>query len=326
MMWPAACRSSGVPARLTTGSVPGGQREDDGTVRAAYTPSMLGVVLALLAAAVYGAGDFVGGLATRKVSVLFVVGLGQLAGLMILVLLAPLLPAEDVRRADLWWGAASGLSTAVGITLLYQALATGRMSVAAPVTAVSALSLPVLFAYASGEWPGWLPTAGIALAVIAVALISREEDRAGIAAGTARRAMLLSVTAGMGIGVFYITMKHTQAGSGLWPLVAARAVSAALFAMPVLALAGRWRGTVRPPAQLWAWAALSGVLDSLANALYLLSSRATALAVAATLTSLYPASTVLLARFVLKERLRPVQLIGLALAVAAVVMIVGNVG
>jgi drug/metabolite transporter (DMT)-like permease len=159
-----------------------------------------------------------------------------------------------------------------------------------------------------------------------VALISREEDRAGIAAGTARRALLLSITAGIGIGVFYITMKQTQAGSGLWPLVAARAVSAALFATAILTLAGRWRGAARPPVQLWVWAALSGILDSIANALYLLSSRATALAIAATLTSLYPASTVLLARFVLRERLRPVQIAGLVLAGAAVVMIVGDPG
>src|SRR5262249_41636683 len=117
--------------------------------RGTYIPrAMLGLSLALLAAAVYGAGDFVGGLAARRISVLFVVGVGQTAGLAALALLAVLLPASGVRDADVLWGAASGISTALGITLLYQALATGRMSVVAPVTALSALSLPVLFAYA----------------------------------------------------------------------------------------------------------------------------------------------------------------------------------
>jgi drug/metabolite transporter (DMT)-like permease len=282
------------------------------------------VSLALLAAAVYGAGDFVGGLAARRISVLFVVGVGQIAGLLALALalLAPLLPASDVRDVDLLWGGASGISTAVGITLLYQALATGRMSVAAPVTALAALSLPVLFAYASGEWPGWAPTAGIALAAVAVAMISREEDRAGIAAGSTRRALWLSVAAGLGIGVFYITMKQTQAESGLWPLVAARGVSAMLFTLVGLSMLHRWRGAPVPVAILWAWAVMSGLFDSAANALYLLSSREAPLAIVATLTSLYPASTVLLARIMLAERMRPVQSAGLMLAAIAVVLIV----
>ena len=283
---------------------------------------MVGVLLALLAAAVYGAGDFVGGLAARRISVLFIVGVGQVAGLAALLLLALLRPAPAVHRADVLWGAASGISTAIGITLLYQALATGRMSVAAPVTALSALSLPVLFAYAGGDWPGWMPTAGIALAAVAVALISREEDRAGVAAGSARRALGLSIAAGLAIGVFYVTMKQTHHESGLWPLVAARALSTVLFAGVALGTLGRWRAAAIAPAALWGWAALSGLLDSAANALYLLSSRAVPLAIVATLTSLYPASTVLLARFLLREPVRPVQLAGLLVAALAVVLIV----
>jgi uncharacterized membrane protein len=276
---------------------------------------MLGVFLALLAAAVYGAGDFLGGLAARRVSVLFVVGIGQIAGLLALALLAPLVPAAHLHSADLLWGATSGLSTALGITLLYQALATGRMSVAAPVTALAALSLPVIFALASGEWPGWIPATGIALAALAVAMISREEDRAGLAARTARRALALSVAAGLAIGVFYITMKQTHAGSGLWPLVAARGVSAGLFALMAIAMLQRWQAAPKPVAILWLWAVLSGLFDSAANALYLLSSREAPLAIVATLTSLYPASTVLLARLALAERIRPVQSAGLALIV-----------
>lgn len=289
----------------------------------AFIPrAMLGTSLALLAAAVYGAGDFVGGLAARRISVLFVVGVGQVAGLLALLVLALLLPAAGVRDADLAWGAVSGLSTAVGITLLYLALATGRMSVAAPVTALSALSLPVLVAYAGGACPGWTPTAGIGLAAVSVALISREADRAGGPSGSARRALGLSIAAGLAIGVFYVTMKQTDDGSGLWPLVAARALSAAIFTAVALATIRRWREVPPPAGPLWGWAVLSGLLDSAANALYLLSSREAPLAVVATLTSLYPASTVLLARTILGERLRPVQVAGLLLASAAVVMIV----
>ncbi|QQS15164.1 MAG: EamA family transporter [Rhodospirillales bacterium] len=283
----------------------------------------MGTVLALLAAAVYGAGDFVGGLATRRASALFVVGAGQIAGLLALAVLAPALPYESVARTDLLWGAASGLSTAVGITLLYQALATGRMSVVAPVTALCALSVPVLYSFATSGHPGIVATIGIALAAAAVALVSHEPDRAATDAdgGAARKAFALAIGAGLGIGVFYVLLKHTAPGSGLWPLVAGRAVSSTLFAVAAVATIGRWRRAPAPDAALWAAAVGSGLLDATANALYLVASRHGDLAVVATLTSLYPASTVLLAVAVLRERLRTVQLAGLALAACAIVAI-----
>lgn len=283
---------------------------------------MTAIVLSLLAAAVYGAGDFVGGLAARRVSVLFVVGIGQVVGLIGLAALSLLLPAAQVRPADLWWGAASGLSTAVGITLLYKALATGRMSVVAPITALCALAVPVVFAIVVGLTVGLLAAAGIAVAAVAVALISREPDRAEALQTATLRAVALAVAAGLGIGVFYVTMGRTDPASGLWPLVAARCVSTALFALGGLALLSRWRQAPMPAANLWQWAALSGLFDSAANALYLLASREGNLAVVATLTSLYPASTVFLAAVALGERLRLAQIAGLGLATVAVVMIV----
>lgn len=283
---------------------------------------MTGVVLSLLAAVVYGAGDFVGGLAARRVSVLFVVGIGQVVGLVGLTALALLLPAGQVRPADLWWGAASGLSTAIGITLLYKALATGRMSVVAPITALCALAVPVIFAFVFGLTVGFVAAVGIAMAAIAVALISREPDRAEVSQTATGRAVALAVAAGLGIGVFYVTMARTEPASGLWPLVAARGVSTALFALAALTMLPRWRRAAAPAAILWQWAGLSGLFDSAANALYLLASREGNLAVVATLTSLYPASTVFLAAVALGERLRLTQIAGLGLATVAVVMIV----
>lgn len=283
---------------------------------------MTAIVLSLLAAAVYGAGDFVGGLAARRVSVLFVVGIGQVVGLIGLAALSLLLPAEQVRPADLWWGAASGLSTAIGITLLYKALATGRMSVVAPITALCALAVPVVFAFVVGLTVGLLAASGIAVAAVAVALISREPDRAEASQTATLRAVALAVAAGLGIGVFYVTMGRTDPASGLWPLVTARGVSTALFALGGLALLPRWRQAPVPAATLWQWAAISGLFDSAANALYLLASREGNLAVVATLTSLYPASTVFLAAVALGERLRLAQIAGLGLATVAVVMIV----
>ncbi|MBV9834106.1 MAG: DMT family transporter [Alphaproteobacteria bacterium] len=282
----------------------------------------MAIVLSLLAAVIYGAGDFVGGLATRRVSALFVVGIGQVVGLPALAVLSLVLPAEQVRPADLWWGAASGLSTAVGITLLYKALATGRMSVVAPITALCALAVPVVFAFVVGLTVGLLAAAGIAVAALAVALISREPDRVEATQTATGRAVLLAVAAGLGIGVFYVTMGRTDPASGLWPLVAARGVSTALFTLGALVTLPRWRRAAAPMALLWQWAALSGLFDSAANALYLLASREGNLAVVATLTSLYPASTVFLAAVALGERLRLAQIAGLGLATLAVVIIV----
>ncbi|MBM3622941.1 MAG: EamA/RhaT family transporter [Alphaproteobacteria bacterium] len=283
---------------------------------------MMGITLSLLAAAVYGAGDFVGGLAARRVSVLFVVGVGQVVGLFGLAAVSALLPAEQVRPADLWWGAVSGLSTAVGITLLYQALATGRMSVVAPITALCALAVPVAFAIVVGLTVSLLTASGIAVAALAVALISREPDRADASRTGALGAVTLAVAAGLGIGVFYVTMGRTDPASGLWPLVAARGASTALFALAALATVARWRRAKAPAGVLWRWAALSGLFESAATALYLLASREGNLAVVATLTSLYPASTVFLAAVALGERLRLAQVVGLGLATVAVVMIV----
>ncbi len=283
---------------------------------------MMAIVLSLVAAAIYGAGDFVGGLAARRVSVLFVVGVGQVVGLVGLAALSPLLPAEQVRSTDLWWGAASGVSTAVGITLLYKALASGRMSVVAPITALCALAVPIAFAAVVGLTVSLLAASGIAVAALAVALISREPDRADASPTGALGAMALAAAAGLGIGVFYVTMGRTDPASGLWPLVAARAVSTALFALAALATLPRWRRAAAPVGVLWRWAALSGLCDSAANALYLLASHEGNLAIIATLTSLYPASTVFLAAATLGERLRLTQIVGLGLAIVAVVMIV----
>ncbi|MBX3498580.1 MAG: DMT family transporter [Alphaproteobacteria bacterium] len=283
---------------------------------------MSAIALSLLAAAIYGAGDFVGGLAARRVSALFVVGVGQVVGLLGLAAALPLFPADQVRPDDLWWGAASGLSTAIGITLLYQALATGRMSVVAPITALCALAVPVVFAFVVGLAVAPLAAAGIGVAAIAVALICREPDLAEVLRTSTSRAVALAVAAGLGIGVFYVTMGRTDPASGLWPLVAARGVSTGLFAVVALAMLPRWRQADAPAAVLWRWAALCGLFDSAANALYLMASHEGNLAVVATLTSLYPASTVFLAAVALGERLRLAQIAGLGLATLAVVMIV----
>lgn len=288
----------------------------------------MAVLLALAASAVYGSADFLGGLATRREKPLPVVGLSQLAGLVALVLFLPLV-GGDASAADLEWGVAAGAFGSVGIGLLYSALSLGKMSVVAPVTAVAGIVVPVAVGLALGEQPGTASMVGVALACASIALISRGSSEAAapspegtlapppgrLGTGPIGRAL----GAGLAIGGFYVCLQRTGPGAGLWPLIAAR--SFAVCAVGGITVASGRRLVISRDARALSIGA--GLCDVLANVLYLLAVRRGLLSVVATLSSLYAVSTVILARFVLGERLRLVQAAGLALATVAVVLIAG---
>jgi len=276
----------------------------------------LGVIIALAAAAVYGAGDFFGGLATKRDSVFTVVPLTGLIGLATALIAVPLLSPGPPSARDLELGALVGIFGGVAIACLYRGLAIGSMSVVAPITAVIAAVVPVGFGLFIGERPSAIAIIGIVLAIGAVALISSSshEDVSGQA--EPRRAGLVEAfAAGIGFGLLYVILSQTS--RGMWPLVAARVVSVASVGAVALAL-GRF--TVPAPKSLrtMAW---SGVLDMGGNVLYLLSLRYTFISVAAVITSLYPASTVMLARMVLGERLGRLQWFGVGCAAIGIALI-----
>ena len=273
-------------------------------------------LLATLAAVFYGAADFTGGMVTKRVATVPVVLLSQATGLVMVALILPFLGTAGPRAADLWWGAAGGLAGGVGVALLYYGLAIGTMSVVAPTTAVLAVAIPVLTSIALGERPGWLAIAGILLGIGAIALVSRPTANPQC---TARRSGLgVALVAGVAIGLFLLALAQTRPASGLWPLLTARLTSVGLFA--VIAAVGR--RSVRMPLKLAAIAVGGGALDMLANTLYLLAAQIGPLSPVVTLSSLYPASTVLLARAVLGERLNAWQTAGVAAALVAVLLIV----
>ena len=289
----------------------------------------MAVLLALAASAVYGSADFLGGLATRREKPLPVVGLSQLAGLVALVLFLPLV-GGDASAADLEWGVAAGAFGSVGIGLLYSALSLGKMSVVAPITAVAGIVVPVAVGLALGEQPGTASMVGVALACASIALISRGSPEAaapspegtlppppGRRLGTGPIGRALG--AGLAIGGFYVCLQRTGPGAGLWPLIAARSFAVCAVG-GIIAASGR-RLVISRDARALSIGA--GLCDVLANVCYLLAVRRGLLSVVATLASLYPVSTVILARFVLGERLRLVQAAGLALATVAVVLIAG---
>ena len=286
---------------------------------------MLPALLALLSSATYGTADFMGGLASRHASTTAVVIVSQLAGLVLLAAAMPFLPSSSVTLVDLAWGVAAGLSGGIGVALLYRGLAIGPMSVVAPVTAVCAVIVPVVVGILSGEMLSMLTGAGIVLAATAIVLVGQappapgeRRDRLQEARSRSLSALPIAIASGVVIGFFLVALERTPASAGMWPLIAARVTSITLFGIAALARpAGR--AMSRRSAAI---AVVGGAADMLANVLYLVAVRQGQLSVIATLTSLYPASTVLLARVVLGERLGAQQKIGVAGAIVAAAMIV----
>jgi drug/metabolite transporter (DMT)-like permease len=275
------------------------------------------LVLALLSAAFYGTADFLGGVAARRAPALAATVAAQACGLVVVVVAMPLFSSGVPSTGGVLWGAAAGLTGGVGVALLYYGFAVGRVSVVAPVTGVCSISIPVVIALVLGERPGALALAGILIAIASVALISRQEDPAG-ASPTRDRSIAIAIASGLGIGAFFVCLARAGgAAAGLWPLVIARATSTVLL-VTVATLA---KVPLRIPRAALVPAAACGAIDVLANGLYVVAVRDGPLGIVATLASLYPASTILLARLVLRERLRPVQSLGLAGATIAIVLI-----
>ncbi|NEK87899.1 EamA family transporter [Blastococcus saxobsidens] len=276
----------------------------------------MAVVLAVASAVVYGASDFVGGLASRRAPVFGVVAVSQVAGLLALVALLPWL-GGPVSAADLVWGAAAGLAGSTGLLVFFRTLARGVMSVVAPVTAVTAAAVPVLVGLLGGERIGAWATAGIAVALVAVVLVSAE-DGVGALRSARPTTLLPALAAGAAFGLFFVLLDRTSADAGLTPLVAAR-VASVLLVLSVALAGGR---PLRTDGAALPLVVLSGLGDMTANALFLLATQQDGqLAITGVLASLYPVSTVVLALVVLRERLAAAQLAGLGSAVAAVVLI-----
>lgn len=280
---------------------------------------MLALVLGLSAGIVYGVADFVGGLASRRAPLLPVLLVSQLFGTVLLLLAFPFIVEGPATFDALAWGAAAGTAGAGGVTLLYRGLSRGRMSIVAPATSVNAASIPVIFGLASGERPGWLAITGVVTSLVAIAFVSRtrEEADAPRRKFTDEPGLLDAVGAGICFGLFFICLSFAPEDSSMWPLAGARLASLSLFVLAAVAT----RTSVRPPRGSLRIIAAAGLLDVAANLLYLLATREGLLSLVAVLTSLYPASTVLLARVVLGERMVRTQLAGLGLAAAGVTLI-----
>ncbi|MBW4043264.1 MAG: EamA family transporter [Acidobacteria bacterium] len=276
----------------------------------------MAIVLALLGALVYGVSDFSGGLATRRAPALAVVFSGQLAGVLVLGVLLVVIPGR-FDPVSLAWGAAAGLSGGAALLAFYRSLATGAMTVVAPLTAVMSALVPVVGGIVLGERPSALALVGVVLAVGAVVLVSAEHGRLPTPRSLRGPVVVGALSAGAGFGLLFVLLSRAAPDSGFWPLAGARTASLVLLA--VVAVVGR-RSLLprRAPAGL---VVASGVGDMTANLLFVLASRVGLLSVVGVVLALYPAATVLLAMLVLRERLHRLQILGLALAASGVVLI-----
>lgn len=277
-------------------------------------PGSMAVVLGLLVAATYGIGDFFGGMASKQNRPTVVVAVSQGFGLLALALLVLVVDGELIGD-DVAAGAVGGAVGMVGVILLYRGLSRGTMSVVAPITAVGAGVVPFVWGILTGDRPSGLALAGVVLALAAIALVSAAD---AVEERTATRAdVLLALGAGTAFGVIFILLGTTEEASGMWPVFFARLASVTLVTIGVLAS----RQSLKPAAGSLPAIGVAGIFDVSANALYVLASREGLLSLVSVLSSLYPAATIVLARFVLHERLNRTQLAGIALALAGVGLI-----
>lgn len=280
----------------------------------------MAIMLALTAAVSWGASDFLGGLAGRRAGSDIAVAtsfIGQLIGAAGIGLAIAVLPAGQPTATDLWVGAAAGLCGAVGLLLLYRGLTIGKMGVIAPVTGAGAASLPIVYGVLLGELPSALAWAGVATALIAIVLVSREPATDVAFRGWATPGLREALGAGVGFGLIFVLLDLTSEGSGLWPLLPMKLSASALLVALGVGLGRR----LTPPRHVWWTVAGVGLLDNLANITFLYATRSGLVALVSVLSSLYPVGTILLARWVLHERLVRSQVGGLLLAGIGVTLI-----
>jgi drug/metabolite transporter (DMT)-like permease len=270
-------------------------------------------LLALGASLTWGLGDFLGGLKARVLPTLTVLATSQPFGLGALGL-AVVIRGTGVPGGEVAWAALSAVFGTVGLFAFYRGLATGAMSVVAPIAAV-AVGIPVIWGVAvSGDHIDGLQAIGFIAAVggSVAASLERRRERRQLAAGVGWAALAM-----LAFGAYYVPMHSAAQQDWLWPAFLFRCTSVTLVWIVVLARRA-WPQGIRPhvPGLI-----AIGLLDTGGNALFAAASTGGLLSVVSVLASLYPVVTVLLARLVLGERVQRTQDFGVVVALVGVVLI-----
>jgi drug/metabolite transporter (DMT)-like permease len=275
------------------------------------------VAFALASALCYGVSDYLAGVTSRAWDSRVVTAIAQFIGLVTAVVAVLLFPGDGPAMAPAAWGALSGIGSAIGVLALYQGLAVGSMNVVAPLCGVLTCVIPAVIGVLLGDQLTAVELAGITLAVPAVALVSRQQRPASGPRRTGGAP--LGLLAGAGFGLLFVALDQAGTQHGAWPLLPGQAVSL-LLVLPFTRHG--LRTAARPGARTLATTAVAGILSGGANLLYLVATRYGELAIVGVVSSLYPAGTVLIARFRLAERWSRVQVTGMITAVVAVIFVV----
>jgi len=279
------------------------------------------VILGVLVAAGFGTGDFLGGRASRDAPAIGVLFVGQVTALVLAVVAAVVVHGHADGRS-LAFGAVAGVFNAFGLAMLYRGLATGRMGVVAPVTAIIAAVIPVGWGLATGERPATVVLVGVVVAIAAGAIVGREPDFPDEApTADARTALWLAIAGGSAFGVSFICLSETRPGSGFWPVLTERVAAVVVTATLVAVATRRVRRSVLPRDHPLPLAVAAGVLDVASTLLLLLAVRRGLLSVVAPLAALAPAATVIWAWTLLKEPVTRIQLVGLAASLVGLALI-----
>lgn len=270
--------------------------------------------LGLLAAATWGGSDFAGGWGARRASPVLITAAGQFISLVVLLAVCLALRIAVPASRYLIYGAVGGFEGAFALAIFYRALAMGAMGLTAALTGLLTALVPVIFDLFHSGWPGTLTSAGLAVGLTAIWLIS--QSGAKTAEGPPRKALLLGASAGLGFGAQLILFKLAAAGGVLWALTSGRVAGSAAILLVLL---------LAPPKGsrhgFWVLGIVSGALDSTGNVFYMMASQLGSLGAAAVISSMYPAGTILLAGIILHERPGKRQIAGIGLALAAVALL-----
>ncbi len=277
------------------------------------------IALALGSAVTWGLSDFLGGFTSRRVPLLWVLLFTQVVGLVVALPIAVLRARPDFDAPTVLAAMGASVAGLVGIAGLYRAIALGVGSIAAPISATGA-ALPVAFGLLRGEPTTSLQEVGMACALVGVIVASRTGQEQAHLGGAARTGISFAVLAAFGFGLFFILINQASARDVFWAVSIQRATGSVVMTVVLLIFRPPFKVTPRDVP----WLFLVGALDQTANALYGLASTVGLVSLSAVLASLYPLMTVILARFVFKERISGVQKSGVALALAGVALVAGR--
>ncbi|MCC6146674.1 MAG: DMT family transporter [Anaerolineaceae bacterium] len=274
----------------------------------------IGVLLALSASVFFGGADFSGGIAARRNTAFQTMVIASLISVALLAVFALVLGESIPPLESIFWACLAGVSGALGLVALFKGLASGKAAIVSPASGVVSAAMPVVAAALTQGMPNTYQLLGFATALVGIWLVTRSS---GAAQDETRNGIALGLLAGFFFGLFFITLARIEPGSVFFPLTISK--SAAFLVVTIILIMTR---TPMPSIFKNKPAILSGLLDPLANALYLLSTHYTRLDIAAVLSSLYPAVTVFLSLWFFKEIISRLQWVGVGLCLVAIALII----